>query len=384
MIYARVYTPSETLIFTNIVDNDIGYYDDRFFSRIGYADFSITFAYDPTPNSSLPTPNFSQWWQSLNKNAMPPIYVDLVSGNDVMASGRLTEWTEDRDACELEWTCIDETGLKLNAPVEDTSQSFFPSIYSPHIAALEQPPGPGNPPGGDDTPPIFPPGTPFITYAPQLREFFWAAINQWWNAHRGDCPPLTRPYPFPYELFQMDSLVRHINAYLQTRSNLTFRVAITFKNIDNLSCKEALSYLSKLTQSKIICKDGIHFFSSTAPTTITGYITSINNAPAINDIDDDKIIESVMLQNPIYSGDDISFWINYKDFTGDILKIRNDRLQTQMMPRTEYHIWGYAPTPLTSGDRITLDGQSYTIKDISYEPETMHTIRSFEAVCVLN
>jgi len=386
-MYARVtlsdnafYPEPVTFIFDNIVDADISYYDDRFFSRIGYADFSLTFAYDHFARDGHddPVSKFSHWWHSLDKDNIPLIYVEAVTGIGVLARGQLTEWVEDLETCELEWTCIDLIGSKLDKQV--TAPAL--TIYSPEIEVQEQPSGPGNPPGDSGFPPIFPPGTPFISYAPQLREFFWSAINQWWGVFRGDCPALTRPWAFPYELFQMDSFVIHINAHLQTLSSGTYRVAITFKKLENVSRKEALSQLSKLTQHKITCQDGIHIGVPSNTTPITGYIANINNAPAINDIDEDIIIERVTLQSPITSSGVIIYWRDDLYVTSNILKIRNDRLLEKMKPCTEYHIWGYAPNSLTSGNRIILDGQTYTIKDISYESETMHTIRSFETVCV--
>jgi len=390
MIYARVtvgiatgHPNTETFIFTNIVDCDIGYYDDRFFSRIGYADFSLTFAHDPsTPqplNPSTPVACFSLWWQNLNKNPMPPIQVEFIAGEQTLATGRLTEWTEDRDACEIEWTCIDSIGSLLDQQI--TAPAL--TVYSQPIETLEQPPGPGSP--GGDLPPIFPPGTPSITYAPQLREFFWNALCQWWNTFKGSCPPLSSINYSPLTPFThpADSLLQHINAHLQTRSNETYRVAVIFKKLENVSRKETLSQLAKLTQYKITCNNGIHIGMPSSPTPITGYIASINNVTTIDQPDPPYILQSVILQyklqNVVYD-----IWRNIKDFTNDIINISNSWLYTQSLPRNEYNIWGYAPTPLTSGDRITLNGQTYTIKDIAYEPETMHTICSFEAVCVLS
>jgi len=47
-----------------------------------------------------------------------------------------------------------------------------------------------------------------------------------------------------------------------------------------------------------------------------------------------------------------------------------------------YEIWGYAPDYndiITSGQSVLLNGETYCIQDINYEPETLDTIKTFKA-----
>jgi len=381
---ARITVGQNTYNFSNIVETDVSFYDDPFWSRPGYADFKLKFAYDPIKKTTYPDDDigrFSQWWHSLNKNATPRICVEFISGTQTIASGYVFNWEENREDFEVEFTCIDVITDLLDEQVTKSALT----ITSETITAVEQPPGPGNPPGNGDLPPIIPPGLPTHSYMPELKEFFWSAINEWWDSFRGDTPALTRPPSLPPifpELSIMSIFASPINTKLQSVNSGTFRVLIKFKQLSNLERKEVLSDLSKFTQKKIVCSNGIHFLMGINPVAITGYIQSINPDKSTVQIDADRILESVILQVPGPFG-----WYNLVDYTTTIKNTRDNWLRDQIRPRTEYHIWGYNPNlasavVLQSGYTIRLDGENFKIKEVSYESETMNSIKSFEAVCV--
>jgi hypothetical protein len=144
-----------------------------------------------------------------------------------------------------------------------------------------------------------------------------------------------------------------------------------------------LSDLSKLTQSKVICSNGIHFILGTHPVNITGYVQSINSNNDKIDIAEDRLLDFVHLQILINN------WTTIGTYAFEIKRNRDNWMENQIRPRTEYHIWGYAnPNAnittgiLQAGHLIRLDNQTYKIKEISYESETMQSIKSFEAVCI--
>ena len=380
---------TQTHSFANIVDTDISFYDDIFWSRIGYADFTLKLALDPIKKqyySDGEIGRFSQWWHNIDKDVMPKIFIELFNTSKIIASGYLFEWEENKEDFEVSFTCVDKM---VDILEEQVNRDGF-TIYSDGIEAKPQPTGPG-----------VVPGTSFITYEKEIQEFFWKAICQWWNSIRGEAPELVKPLDLPPNfngLSILSTLVIPINHHLQQSSNEKFRILLKLKKITNLERKQILSDLSKLTQSKIVCKDGIHFIAPSNPINITGYVQSIKSSDEILEIEHDRLIDSVVLQrlNVDYVYDDdngvyneIERWNMVANFTAKVLESRFIWLNWHTRPRTEYHIWGYVTDPntniitgvLQSGFRIKLDNTIYKIKEISYESDTINSLMSFDAVC---
>ena len=397
MIYARItsqwtHKPHETHFFYNIADCDVSFYDNLFWSRPGYADFTLTFAYDPilkNPNLTDSITKFSKWWKAFDKNYIPRIIVEFYDGTnaEAIAKGYLFDWEEDREEREIVFTCIDELKDILD---EQVSRTAF-TKNSPDIIAVKQPTGPDEPPGGgDDLPPINPPGTPTISYMRELTDFFWDAVNEWWNSFRGSAPtfvkPPTMPPPLPtpmvFSCFALD-----INERLQQLSSGTFRVQIKFKALSNIERKEVLSDISKYVRAKLVCKNGIRFIYDNTYTNVKGFVQSVNSNNTTAEIDPDRIIDSILLQQ-LQTDSEGNTWWQSTNYTAPIKQKRDIWLRSQIRPRTEYNIWGYAENinnfagVLQSGYSIRLGSELFKIKEISYESETMHTIKSFEAVCI--
>ena len=391
MIYARVIVkwsakPHETFHFENIVSSDVSFYDNIFWSRPGYADFNLTFAFDPIKKNTYPNDSvgkFSKWWHSLNKNYMPSMSIELYDGisSDAIAKGYLYDWEENTEDYEVKFTCIDE--LKDILDVQVSRNALIKS--SEHIEAVKQPTGPTNPPEGG-VPPIVPPP---ISYQSTINEFLWSVINEYWNSIRGDAPELAKPMGFPPFSSPLGILVylsNPIDQKLQTQSSGTFLIQFKLMKITNLERKEVLSDLSKWTRSKIVCQNGIKFLSGTTPVHITGYIKSVNADNSTVEIQQDRLLESLILYKGTKLNNGTWSWTNFHNFTNEVRNARNSWLSGQTRPRTEYHIWGYANQDykgiLQAGHEIKLASETFKIKEISYESETMHSIKSFEAVCI--
>jgi hypothetical protein len=165
-----------------------------------------------------------------------------------------------------------------------------------------------------------------------------------------------------------------------------YRVQLRFLRLRDLERKEVLSDISTFTQSKLVCSGGgIRFVFSTSPINVTGFVQSLNSNNDTAELTNDRIIESVILQRRNSNGN----WVTDNTYTTTIKNSRNDWLQAQIRPRTEYSIWGYVtpgtniPTgTLQSGFSIRLGSEVFRIKEITYESETMHSLKSFEAICI--
>jgi hypothetical protein len=162
-------------------------------------------------------------------------------------------------------------------------------------------------------------------------------------------------------------------------------VQLILRRLRNLEKKEVLSDLSKYTQTKIVCQNGIRFLSGMTPVNINGFVQSVNSNSTATDFEQDRLIESIILQRKLSNNS----WQNFAVYTNDIRGTRDRWLQSQTRPRTEYNIWGYANSNthvpagvLQAGYLIKLNNETFKIKDISYESETMHTLKSFVAVCI--
>ena len=397
MIYARfivkwTHKSVETYIFSNIVKTDVSFYDDLFWSRPGYADFNLTFGYIPIKQSSYPNDEvgkFSQWWHSLYKNNMPTMVIELfdVITAETITNGTVYSWEENCEDFEVAFTCIDELSNLLDVTVSRNALTK----NSASIEAVKQPFGPTVPPDTEDgLPPIIPPSLPTISYQDTINEFLWSAIDEWWNSIRGDVPALVKPLsspPFVYGLGILNNISGAINTKLQSLSSGEFRVQIKFRSLSNIARKDILSDLSIHTRSKIICQNGIRFIANLPTIHITGYVKSINSNDSTQEITADRIIDSLILQKLTYNANNENYyWANNQIFTNTVRDNRNIYLQSQITPRTEYNVWGYTDSSfagiLQAGYTIRLDNEIYRIKEISYESETMHNLKSFEAVCI--
>jgi hypothetical protein len=48
------FRPTENFTFANIIEADISFFDNLFWSRVGYADFNLKFAFDPVRRTTYP------------------------------------------------------------------------------------------------------------------------------------------------------------------------------------------------------------------------------------------------------------------------------------------------------------------------------------------
>ena len=131
--------PPETHTFANIVESEVSFYDNLFWSRVGYADFNLKFAYDPVKKNSYPNDDvgrFSRWWHNLNKDTIPPIFVELISGSTVVASGNLQDWEENREEFEVGFTIIDESAKFFDEQVSRTAITYTSPEILPKATTL--------------------------------------------------------------------------------------------------------------------------------------------------------------------------------------------------------------------------------------------------------
>ncbi len=335
-----------------LIDIDLSYYDNVLVSKPVAPEVRFTIAYNHLDNNDP----FVTWWKTITQGEIPEnVFAVIYDGNGYeVASGDLFEYDEDLQNFALEILIVPGFTQILDEEKNKSGEIVKPIT---HDASLN-----------------------YITGL--LREVF---LNMW--------NKLNIPYscilndPTPNGVIWMDfiDVANIIHYFCQSRLLSGNAYFLRINYVLNGTKANSINSLGFSNLLKLFYSRKSNSFSSWNPQQtkqVQGFVTGTS----YNELDTDDFSPLYRLRVYDYGGD---------DEIGDLDSLYKAKIQQKvnsLKVRKNYHIQGnVAFTWLYPGDSISLNGQTYIIKEINYDPVSLNTIshmgsnlnlKFFNAVCV--
>ena len=371
--------------YTNITNVDLQYYDNFLLVKSIFPEFKVSLAWDhlnPCSDGNISDPNpkqFANWW-SQNKgeiiNTLKTntrcVVVELFDKNNLkLAEGDLLEFEEKYTAFEIELTVIPrfQDLFDRTITIDKNNNTRKWQIYASQIT---------------DRYSIF---LRYFSGIPGQIFLPIPFVSGWGVTKNGKGVPV---------LEMSENIANHASNYLSlVYRNEQWSAEVELNN-GRYTFEEVLMELALLYGVRA----GYDFVRNHARftmlnyndsyTLVKGYLISENYSSEIKELPRRKLFKSHKLsRGALLTYYSTSFSSNWLD------PFINNSLIFLRQPMT-YEIWGFSVSNegestgamLTPGQRIILNDEpsvldnKYIIKEISYETETLDSIKSFKAVCV--
>ena len=360
--------------FSNIVDLDLCFYADRSLSNIPVDEFTVSFAYDYLLdcNETDDCFRFAEWWKA-GRHFVRQIPIPFISTTGIfslevfnddgksLCKGSILEWTEGIEKGEISICCSPRLTQQLDLTYNNNDTNYYTHKFSKV-------------------------GNMSVAYWQTiLSEYF----EYFWNRVKKDTE-IAQSGGFDInfqsnEKKQYKYMAEIICNAVNPKASGQYYIQIKNHKATGNSFRNFLKELSKILMSRLEYNESTNTFNilsfDTDPVVIDGYIKTVKWNPNIDIEEFEPFVKSIEIFNS--SGTKVCSVFN------DIKNIVVNNLSL-LGSDTEYEIWGSLPetTPtdelflLKTGMKISLNNKIYTIIDISYEYETIDTIKAFTATCV--